>query len=373
MFPSLFFLINKGERKLKTRLILSWAAIVSLSIMVGCGLKQNAADIHFTVEQNSFELQPWKSDDSHNKQIKGTLTLGNKGIENADILYDGKKVIHTDKDGSFSFIVDQTALAHKELVVQSVDHAVVDGKTMNKDVLENLKKQVVNLDVYYPIKIVKTKEKGDKIDVQAQLKAAGDNQYPTVKVDKYTAEGIVKDANGKPVSGAVVSMIENDPEGWVKSKPANEKGEYSLVFMSSAEERMLRVSVGEKQYLLPENKRLTIPGDASVEINITLPKNGLVINDVPPYLVNKTINGAIYAGVMPGINAAKGSFEITVPNLDGTFSFTIDKKVWESNPTFYENYINTFSKSEVESGKPLPKDLNRDPMPNEPKTIKVSS
>jgi protocatechuate 3,4-dioxygenase beta subunit len=102
---------------------------------------------------------------------------------------------------------------------------------MNKDVLKNLKKQVVNLDVYDSIKILKTEEKGAKIDVQAQLKSAGNNQYSSVKVDKYIAEGIVKDANGKPVSGAVVSMIENDPEGWAKEKPTNEKGEYSLIFI----------------------------------------------------------------------------------------------------------------------------------------------
>lgn len=350
--------------------LLAFVAMVSL---VGCGQKQTETDIHFSVEQNAFEVTSWKNDDSHNKIIKGKLTVGDKPVGKADILYDNKKVIQTATDGSFSFLINQTVLSHKQLVVQSADNALLDGKAMNKSLQDALKKQAIDLDVYYPISILNTETNGEKVSVQARLKAPKNNNYHTVELDKYIAKGVVKDANGTPVSGAIVSIIEDELEGWARSKPSNDKGEYILKFMSEDANRMIRVSVGDKQYKLPAERRIQFPEETSVHVDITLPNEGFVITDKPPFLISQTMNGAVYSGIIPGINAPKESYEMTVPALDGTFHFTIDKKVWDSHPTFYETYVEAYTTENVEFGKAIPKELVKDPLPSEPKNIQVEA
>jgi hypothetical protein len=194
--------------------------------------------------------------------------------------------------------------------------------------------------------------------------------FPTLVYDKYAMYGTVKDHYGNPVKNAVVNIRFDGVEGFSKSLPTNEKGEYSLYFLSEDEYKWLYVHVDDTHYELPEKKVFLIPERTSVEANITLPESGTVIQDFPPYLTMKTAPGKLYKGTIIGLNVDKSiSYQVSIPNKDGSFQLTLPKEIWGENPNFIQTNMSYFSLKSLKPGDWISSSILPATQPHEPNKV----
>ncbi|MDG0791579.1 carboxypeptidase-like regulatory domain-containing protein [Cohnella ginsengisoli] len=164
------------------------------------------------------------------------------------------------------------------------------------------------------------------------------------QVDKYRIGGKVTNADGTPVKDAVVWIDRDEGEGFGKSTPTDAEGRYELYYLPEQEEGTnLSVTIGTTRYTLPENRVFHIPEETSVQINITLPSEGTVIDDKPPTLVSVTSPGAMYTGVLAGLRVPEGTrYTVTIPDKEGRFVLTVPKTVWDTKPRFFETKMTRF-------------------------------
>lgn len=305
------------------------------------------SDIRIELTQTDFKLVPWSWNGSHLITVNGRLLAGGLPVENAVVRSDyGKKKIATDRDGRFQVMIDRSLLADTAVRVISADEAKVSGKPLDKRTTERLLAAAVHYRVFYPIEVSKVEPSaGDRrlVNVHARIVAGGERAVSFFQVDKYRINGKVRDADGNPVKDAVVWLDRDEGEGFAKSTPADENGEYQLFYLPEDVETNLTVTIGKKRYTLPKGKVMYIPRDTSVSIDITLPREGTVIDDKPPSLVCRTAKGAMYTGIIAGIDVPDGtSYTVTIPDREGRFVLTVPKEVWDRNPTFFETHLTKF-------------------------------
>jgi hypothetical protein len=115
-----------------------------------------------------------------------------------------------------------------------------------------------------------------------------------------------------------------------------------------------------------------MPEDTSVEINIVLPKEGTIIEDQPPNLISKTSSGAMYTGVLVGLDVPKDvNYTITVPDQEGRFLLAVSQAVWEQYPSFFETKLSKFvEEGTLTWGDTLPPGFFQ-PRVNDPKDIQT--
>ncbi|MBB6671017.1 carboxypeptidase-like regulatory domain-containing protein [Cohnella nanjingensis] len=331
------------------------------------------------IEQTTFSLKQWKVDGSHNTSVKGKFMIGDQPVANA-VLHAGtsKKNIVTGDDGSFELLVDQSLLSDTPVRVVSLDEAKVGGQPLNADAANQVKDTSTYISVYYPIEVSEVKASAsdaNQVEVHGQIKSGKDDLVSFFQIDKYRIGGKVIDADGNPVKDAVVWIDRDEGEGFAKSTPTDENGNYQLFYLPEDEETNLTVTIGTKRYTLPENKVYIIPEDTSVEINITLPKEGTVIDDKPPTLVSKTSKGAMYTGVLAGLNVPEDvKYTVTIPDKEGHFVLTVPKAAWDQHPSFFETKMTKFvdQDDELAWGDTLPSSFVQ-PGANDPKNIESVS
>jgi hypothetical protein len=331
-------------------------------------------NVRFELDHSNFSLKQWKMDGSHLTSAKGKLLLDNQPVVGS-ILHASniKKDIMTGEDGSFELAVDQSMLASTKVNVRSLEKATVSGKPLAEDMSKDLLAAGAVVNVYYPIRVSKVEDfpqDPSKVQVHGQIVAYNKDVVSYFQVDKYRIGGVVKDAAGNPVQNAVVWFDREQGEGFGKSTPTDENGKYSIFYVPENEETNLTVTLGATKYTLPEGKVFIMPENTSVEINITLPNEGTIIVDKPPNLVSITSPGAMYTGILAGLDVPEDTpYTVTIPNKDGTFVVTVPKQVGEQKPAFFETKLSKF----VEKGRPawgdkLPPNFVK-PGPNDPKNI----
>jgi hypothetical protein len=355
----------------------SIALLIAALWLSGCTKMPKEATI--LLDHDHFTVSAWKHDGSQVETIKGKLLLDQAPVENASIRIGEKKTLKTDKNGEFSFTVDTSAISEKNIKVNSLDNAKKDGIALNEKEKQLAQAQEKTVSVYFPIKVVKEEKDPNNAEfviVDAQLGFDKDMKFPTPRFDSYVMKGIVKDSKGNPVRGAVVNTVRSATrdvgEGFNQSKPSGEDGSYTMLYLpESGEETQLRVTVGDIQYKLPQDKYFYFPEGTSSHIDITLPENSTIIDDKPPTLVAKTYPGANYKGVLIGI-VVHSEAQITIPDTEGHFQVKVKKDIWNDQIRFYETMWSGFSDVELKGGDVLPKNVIQLPKTEEPKDIAVS-
>ncbi|TBL70497.1 carboxypeptidase regulatory-like domain-containing protein [Paenibacillus thalictri] len=312
-------------------------------------VKDQAHTAQIQLDEQNFTLKQWKVDGSHITTVKGTLLLDNQPVTNG-ILHASsiKRDIVTGEDGAFALTVDQSLLADTQVKVKSLDQATFSGKPLTSEMTKDLLAAETRINVNYPIQVKQVENSPEdpaKVKVHGQvLSGSKDDVISFFQVDKYRIGGVVKDADGKPVQNAVVWFDRDEGEGFGKSTPTDENGTYSIYYMPEDEETNLSVTLGTTRYTLPEGKVFVMPEKTSVQIDITLPRQGTIIEDKPPTLVSVTSPGAIYTGVLVGLNVPKDvEYTVTIPDKQGNFVVTLPKQVWEQQkPAFFETKISKF-------------------------------
>lgn len=322
--------------------------------MAGCSYDSKKVEVNLNIPQQ-FPLILWKTNQSHLQMVKGKLEVNGIPVSNATLLIDQKK-IETNSNGVFEFLVDQSKLFRKTVIIKDVNQATIDGKSISRELKEKLLTIQKNINVYYPIFVQKTEENGDRVTVYLKAATDADSPFPTVGTGKYAMKGIIKDFQGKPVEGAIVSTTREKGEGWAKSQPTNSSGQFLLSFISEdGEDQTFRVSVGGMQYTLPKNKVFHFPGNTSIEIHAVLPKRGQFIQDRPPTLISRTLAGAMYSGIIIGLDGiSPKTYHVTIPDERGLFSLTLSKKVWAKQPTFFETRVNVYTSQTLKPGNRTP-------------------
>jgi hypothetical protein len=337
---------------------------LTAAVLAGCtDSKSNKQDQDFklTVEQTSFSLKQWKSDGSHRSSIGGTFMQGNQPVANA-VLHAGnsKRNIETGDDGSFQILLDQSLLGETNVQVISLDHATINGKPIPQDQADKGIALSSALNVYYPIKIISTTvsaQDPDKTEIKGRLIADKTASVAFFQEDKFKIAGHVKAMDGKPVQGAIVWIDRDRGEGFAKSTPTEDNGYFSMYYLPEQDEDTnLTVDYKSVKYTLPANKVFHFPENTSLNIDITLPREGTVIEDKPPTLVNHTAPGALYVGMMVGLDVENDvSYKVTIPDAEGNFTMTVPTKVWEGNPTFFETNMSKFiEKDKLKPGDSVP-------------------
>jgi hypothetical protein len=352
---------------------LSFLLFIVLLSLGGCSVNGEVmGKAHLFIKKTDYPLLLWKSDGSYIETATGSLLLGDKPIEKAMIKI-GDKFVKTDKKGSFEYNVDQSKLSKKEIKVSNLDKALVNGKKLTKEEKQTLGQVNGKINVYYPINIISKKEENKKTIIDAQVLTKSKSPYPTVQTGKYAVLGTVKDADGNPIKGAIVSITREKGEGWAHSNPSDNKGHYLLAYLPEADEECtFRVSVGDVQYTLPNGKVYQFPDNTSVKVDIILPKSGTIIDDKPPTLISKVIPGSMKLGTIIGIDGVSpNDYSITVPEDDGHFRLIVSNELWKKKPTFFEKKVEGYYQEELTKEDFIPKEWLKEKNPKEPDSIKT--
>jgi hypothetical protein len=145
-----------------------------------------------------------------------------------------------------------------------------------------------------------------------------------------------------------------------------------MYYWPEDEETNLSVTIGARRYTLPEGKVFIMPEHTSVEIDITLPRKNTVIDDKPPSLVSQTSPGAMYTGVLVGLNVPKNvPYSVTIPEKNGKFILTVSKKIWGQKPAFFETKLSKFVEGRLTWGDALPSTFI-EPTAEDPKILPSS-
>lgn len=337
-----------------------------------------SGDVHLDIDQTTYTLKQWKQDGSHTADSQGKLLIGNQPVAHAIIhVGDSKHDIETADDGSFTMTVDQSLLASIPVRVVSLDQATVGGQPMAQSTAEQVLSATTYINVYYPIettKVVPSAKDPSQVEVHGRVVSQPGDKISFFQIDKYRVGGIVKDADGHPVKDAIVWLDRDGGEGFAKSTPTDDTGRYYLYYLPEEDEGTnLTVTTdnGSKRYTLPKGRVYYIPDHTSVDINITLPKEGTEIVDKPPTLVSVTEPGAMYTGILVGLNVSPDvKYDVTIPDKEGNFVITVPKSEWEKNPTFFETKMTKFVEGThiLTWGDTLPSSFI-EPGANDPKNI----
>jgi hypothetical protein len=344
--------------------------------LTGCSPAPKEAS--FSLDHDHFTVSSWQRDGSQIETVKGKLSLDQKPIEHASIQIGEKKKISTDQHGEFSFTVDKTAISERRITISSLDGAKIGGKVLTENQKKIIQTQTTIVSVDFPIKILKEQPDSNNpnqvvIDAQIQLEKGMKFQFPSF--NSYTMHGIIKDAKGNPVKGAVVSTVRSTNrdvgEGFNQSKPSKEDGSYAMMYIpENDEETQLRINTGDIMYKLPANKFFHFPDGTSSEVDLILPEKGDIIDDKPPALVAKTYLGANYQGVLVGVQT---DASVTIPDEAGNFKIKLKKEDWVNSPRFFETIWSGFSASELKPGDFAPANLKQSLKNEEPQNIRVSN
>lgn len=342
------------------KIYLLFLSVMLITIISACSKEDGEATLQLSDKQ--LTVLSWNTDHSHYKEVSGKLFVGEIPVVGAVVQVSNKRTIDTDKNGEFTFNVDRSKLELQNIKVVSVDKATIDAKSIGEKTAKNLLALKEELSVNFPItidKVVASEENPENVEVHAHAEMAEGQQYPSFGPAKYRVSGTIKDANGNPVEGATINLRRDGVEGFSMSHPSDANGVYYLDYVPEDDENhYFYVHYNDVKYTLPEYKVFLFPEDLSVNVDVTLPAEGTIINDAPPTLVTTTAPGAVYKGTLIGVNVPEGvKYSVSIPKKDGTFVVTLPKVEWEKSPTFFQTEFNKFMLEKVVTGDTLSSDL----------------
>lgn len=355
-------------------LILAGALTIGLT-----ACQEKEIDTKLTLNTNHFPVENLKTDEPHHEKVTGRLTVNGKAVEGAELQISEKHKMETNEKGNFVLTIDTSVIKEDIVRVSNVDDATIKGKKIDEKTKEKLLTLEQSFSIHYPITVQKVEEnKKDRTLVDVHLKAQTNEKedFPNFSVEKFKISGTIKDTDGNPVEGATVNIRRDGVEGFSMSDPSNKEGKFEMYYTSKDNENhFFSVRIPEKNlvYTLPTGKMYQFPNEFGVNIDITLPKEGTIIDDKPPTLVTTPVYGALYKGILIGANVTEGTtYDISIPNLDGTFTLTLPKEEWEKNPTFYQILYRGFHEEELKPGKVISSTMIPQPKEYEPKTIQAT-
>jgi hypothetical protein len=306
-----------------------------------------------------FVVKEWRLDSENVNNARGCVYLDGKPVEGVRVRVDRYTVpTPSGADGSFVYPVDSTLAARHVVTVVDADEASVDGTAVDEAGRAELLLAQTGLTVSFKLSGVESRATDEGILVTGRA-SYGDTEEtapPPVVLFSYQLSGFVRDSDGKPVQGAVVSTRSIDREFWTVSDESAADGSYSSIYYPTGESDpvgfTVRIAVGDDVFEFLPDELIFFERLRSARMDVELPPAGFPLG-IPPV---ETYDGAIYEGLLVGV--AEGSKPIKPLSarwLDeqGRFELLLPKEAAGKSVTFWESSLYAFSKTEAKPGEPV--------------------
>ncbi len=311
------------------------------------------------VAPSAVVVVPWQPNSSNVQSVTGRLLWSGKPVAGAELTVDSYQVPQaTDKQGRFSYDIDNTVAGRHLIRVTGLAGATIAGKPLSAGQQRAVSAATGGFETAFAISGLhaSVQHNGDVLVTGA----ATDSSHaapPAVHLLSYELTGRITDANGQPVAGAIVITRTQDRDFWTRSNPSNAQGYYSSFFTASDEtaDNPVLISVGVAQgatsyggitgtnvpFVRLESSELNIQLGVNAAYKITLP--------VP-------FRAAIYSGLAVGVTAG-GKVVVplseTWPDSKGRFSMLLPSYVRGRALSFFESQNQVLSRITARPGGPL--------------------
>lgn len=331
---------------------------VTATPIVHADVKRSSARSNAHVTGPTISVKPWNSDTSNQAPVQGHVTLSGKPVEGVVLSIGGwVDPRPTDAHGAFTYLADTSAAERHVATVVGVAHATVGGHPLSAAQRSALLGRTGGISVAYPVTGVSAHASGGDVVVTGKLGDSGGNAPPPVVLYSYELRGVVTNASGQPVAGAVVTTRTNDRQYWTQSRPSGANGHYASFLVAADQEgdspvpMTVGVAVGNTSYAEPFGDFVNFAHLKSATLNIQLPSG----TSLPKASINPTaVAGAIYQGIVVGVVAGRGGIIRPVseswPDNGGHFRIVLPSSAKGKTVTFWESQAQFFTASNAKPG-----------------------
>jgi hypothetical protein len=323
---------------------------------------QSDTGARIVVEGHSV-VRAWQATGSNEQIATGRLFLGSRPVQGARMRVDTYTLpAATDANGRFSYRADVTLVRRHPISVASVDRATVGGKRLTGAQQVAVKQARGGFSIGYKLSGVSTKKvAGGRILVTGRVSGPNGTPPPPVVLYTYRLSGTITDANGNPVSGAVVVSRTGDRDFWTFSQPSDGQGHYVSFFTASDEQgsdpvpMQVGVASGDISYGGVTGQLANFARLKSATLDIKLPATAtgtMKFSDPASY------PGAIYDGLLVGVSSGDRNATIRPvsarwPDAKGAFSIVLPPSARGKVVSFWMDDRPVFSRAVAAAGAPV--------------------
>ncbi len=305
-------------------------------------------------------IQAWNPNTSNTQDVLGQVTLAGKPVAGVDVRVDGWVAPATDSTGTFAYPADNTMPDRHVITVASASHATVNGRKLTPAEQTQVLSAKGAVNVGYSVTGVSTRSGPEGTVVLSGRITYGQNNAPhPVQLYSYELTGTVTDANGSPVSGAIVTTRTSDHKFWTFSRPTGANGKYTSFLVAADQEgdnpvpMTVAVSVGANAYTEPTVDFVNFSQLQSAKLDIQLPSTpGATL--VKTSLNPQAMPGAIYRGLLVGVVGGKGRvikpLSAKWPDGNGRFVLVLPSSARGDVASFWESERQFFSTTAAKPG-----------------------
>lgn len=324
-------------------------------------LAQSSGEVDFGLDQALIPIRLWDRGGDNQFNINGVLTLGGAPVAGARVGMNAYTLpTPTGDDGSFTLRGDRTVLSRLRLHVADASEATVGGATATAADAEALLAGESIIETAFAINLTARQTAAAGATISAQVTFDdGTTAVPSVALWGYQLTGTVLDESGAPITGAHVSISDDEGETWAVSGQTEADGAYALRFFPVGEaEFSVRISLGSDLYESATpvtfdpstSARLDVMATTSMGMPMTVgtgADGAFDVEDVP---------GAEYVGYLAGIavDDVPVTGQTTWPDASGTFSVTLPDPLPTGELSFFQARLRFISADEISPGLPVP-------------------
>ena len=266
------------------------------------------------VTPQSLSVSVWDADSSNTSGVQGRVLLGGRPVQGAQVSVDDWLVpSRTDKQGTFTYPADNTIATRH--VVEVVGATGATHRRPRAHRARSSRHCCVGRAASTSATSWSTSKARsgpeDTVVVTGRMTYGNGAAPPPVLLFSYELHGMITDASGKPVKGAVVTTRTNDRQYWTQSRPSGPNGGYAS-FLVAADTlnndpvpMSVGVAVGDTFYAMAATDAIDFAKLKSSVLNIQLPATAgttLVKANLNP----QPVPGAIYQGLLVGVVGGRG-------------------------------------------------------------------
>jgi len=318
-------------------------------------LRQTSGEVDFGLDQPLIPVTIWDRGGDNQFTINGRLTLDGDPVGGARVGLDAYTLpTPTTDDGTFTLRGDRTVLSRLRLHVADASGATAGGMAADGDALSATETVI---ETAFPIVLDSNTPVAAGATVTGKVTFAdGAAPAPQVVLWGYQLTGTVTDASGTPVSGAHVSVSDDEGETWAVSGQTVDDGVYSLRFYPLEDgEISVRISLGSD--LLSSAAPIGFAANTSAHLDlVAMTSDGMVMGTGPDgAFAVEPIPGAEYVGYLVGIavDDVPVTGVTTWPNANGAFSVTLPDPLPAGDLSFFQARLRFLTAERVVSGEPV--------------------
>jgi hypothetical protein len=311
------------------------------------------------VAPRAVVVVPWQADSSNVQTVTGRLLWNGKPVVGANVTVDSYQVPQpTDKQGKFSYDIDNTVAGRHLMHVTGLAGATVGGKRLSAGQKQAVSVATGGFTSAYAISGLhaSVQHNGDVL-VTGSATDSSHAAPPPAHLLSYDLTGRITTTDGQPVEGAIVITRTQDRDFWTRSNPSNANGDYSSFFTASDEtsDNPVIISVGVAQgstsYGGITGTNVPFKRLESSVLNIQLGLNAAYkISSPAPFLA------AIYSGLAVGVTMG-GKVVVplseTWPDAKGRFSMLLPSYVRGRALSVFESQNQVLSRVIARPGGPV--------------------